>query len=52
MRAVVAGQPVNWNLLGVALGTNVVWMLVATGIYLWVLKNGRERGTLTRVTAH
>jgi hypothetical protein len=52
MRAIVRGQPVNWSLLGLALITNLVWMAIASGIYLWVLRTGRQRGTLTRVTAH
>ncbi|MEN9282875.1 MAG: hypothetical protein RLZZ179_368 [Verrucomicrobiota bacterium] len=52
MRAIVRGQPVNWSLLGLAFITNLVWMAIASGIYLWVLRTGRQRGTLTRVTAH
>ena len=52
MRAVVAGKPVDWSLLGLAAATNVIWMLAAAGLYLWVLRSGRAAGTLTRVTSH
>lgn len=52
MRAIIKGHGVDGSLLLLALLTNVLWMLAAGGTYLWVLRSGRERGMLTRVTTH
>jgi ABC-2 type transport system permease protein len=52
MRAVINGQPMEWSMLGLSLLTNLVWLAISCAVYLWVLKTGRERGMLTRVTSH
>lgn len=52
MRAIIRGHGVDWNLLGLSVITNVLWMMLAAGIFLWVLRSGRKRGMLTRVTSH
>ena len=52
MRAVIAGKGVDGGLLGISVLTNILWMLGAAGIYLWVLQSGRRKGVLTRVTSH
>ena len=52
MRAVIAGKGVDGGLLGISVLTNILWMLGAAGIYLWVLRSGRRKGVLTRVTSH
>lgn len=52
MRAIIKGQGVDWSLLGLSAATNVLWMILAGGIFLWVLHSGRTRGMLTRVTSH
>ena len=52
MRAVIAGRGVDGWLLGLSVLTNIVWMAGAAGVYLWVLRSGRRKGVLTRVTSH
>ena len=52
MRAIIRGQGISWGLMGLSLLTNAVWMVLAGGIYLWVLRQGRRQGMLTRVTSH
>jgi ABC-2 type transport system permease protein len=52
MRAILRGDGIDWGLMGLALVTNILWMLAAGGIYLWVLRSGRQRGMLTKVTSH
>ncbi len=52
MRAIIRGEGIDWSMMRLALFTNVLWMIIAGGIYLWVLRSGRERGMLTRVTSH
>ena len=52
MRAIIRGEGVDWSMMGLSVITNILWMLAAGGIYLWVLRSGRERGMLTRVTSH
>ena len=52
MRGIIRGQGIDWSLMGLSAITNVVWMLIAAGVFLWVLRSGRNRGMLTRVTSH
>jgi ABC-2 type transport system permease protein len=52
MRAIIRGEGLDWSMMGLSVITNILWMLAAGGIYLWVLRSGRERGMLTRVTSH
>ena len=52
MRAVIRGNGVDWSLLGLSAATNVLWLAVAGGTFLWVLRSGRKRGMLTKVTSH
>jgi hypothetical protein len=52
MRAIIRGKGIDWNLMGLSLVTNIIWMLIAAVIFLWVLHSGRKRGMLTRVTTH
>ncbi len=52
MRAIVRGQGPDWNLLALSALTNILWMCAAASIFLWVLRSGRRRGLLTRVTTH
>jgi len=52
MRAIIRGKGVDWNLMTLSLATNIIWMVIAGGIFLWVLRSGRRRGMLTKVTSH
>lgn len=52
MRAIIRGEGINWGMMGMSVVTNILWMMAAAGIFLWVLRSGRQRGMLTRVTSH
>lgn len=52
MRNVLQHGVFQGDLMLRALIANVVWMLLAASVYLWVLRSGRRNGTLTRVTSH
>lgn len=52
MRAVLRYGKVDPHLLWLSMISNVIWMAFAAAVYLWVLRRGRETGTLTRVTSH
>lgn len=52
MRGIIRGGDINWSLMGLSVVTNVLWMMAAAGVFLWVLRSGRQRGMLTRVTSH
>ena len=52
MRAVLKTGVLDGRLLAISAVSNVLWMVGAAGVYLWVLRRGRETGTLTRVTSH
>ena len=52
MRAVLRGEGLDWGMMGLSVITNILWMAFAGGIFLWVLRSGRRRGMLTKVTSH
>lgn len=52
MRGVIRGESIDWNMMALSAVTNVLWMLAAAAVFLWVLRTGRQRGMLTRVTTH
>lgn len=52
MRSVISHGTTDLSLMGISLISNIIWMSMAAGIYLLVLRNGRRNGTLTRVTSH
>lgn len=52
MREIIRGGGIDWSMMALSLATNVLWMAIAGGIFMWVLRSGRNRGMLTRVTSH
>jgi hypothetical protein len=52
MRGVLKEGSLDGRLMALSLISNVIWMAAAALVYLWVLRRGRETGTLTRVTSH
>jgi hypothetical protein len=52
MRAIISGKGLDWNLIVLSVVTNILWMIAAGAVFLWVLRSGRRRGMLTRVTSH
>ena len=49
---VLRGQGLGWGMMGLSVITNILWRAFAGGIFLWVLRSGRRRGMLTKVTSH
>lgn len=52
MRATLAGSPLPWGTLGLALALNLVYLAAAAAFYAFILKSVRQRGLLTKVTSH
>jgi ABC-2 type transport system permease protein len=52
MRVALAKEAFPWDLMRSAFIANVIWMLVASGIYAFVLEQCRRRGLLTKIASH